>query len=41
MSSRKEEEKPRASWAIWLPTIVVTVGIAVWFFLFVTLDFGG
>jgi hypothetical protein len=42
MSSRNdEEEKPRINWAIWLPTIVVTLGVAVLFFLFVILDFGG
>ena len=44
MSSRNddEEEKPRRiNWAIWLPTIVVTLGVAVWFFLFVILDLGG
>ena len=43
MSSRNEEEEKsrRMNWAIWLPIIVVTIGMAVWFFLFVILDFGG
>jgi len=42
MSSRNDEEEARRiNWPIWLPTIVVTIGIAVWFFLFVILDFGG
>ena len=43
MSSRDDEEEKsrRINWAIWLPIIVVTIGIAVWFFLFVMLDFGG
>jgi len=44
MTSRNEEEKEEArriNWAIWFPIIVVTIGIAVWFFLFVILDFGG
>jgi len=43
MSSRNDEEEKarRINWAIWLPTIVVTIGVAIWFFLFVILDFGG
>jgi hypothetical protein len=43
MTSRNEEkeEARRINWAIWLPTVVVAIGIAVWFFLFVILDFGG
>jgi heme/copper-type cytochrome/quinol oxidase subunit 2 len=42
MSSRNEEEKSRRiNWAIWFPIVVVTLGVAVWFFLFVILDFGG
>jgi len=43
MSSRNDEEEKarRINWAIWLPTIVVTLGVAIWFFLFVILDFGG
>ena len=43
MGSRNdEEEKPRRiNWAIWLPIIVVTLGAAIWFFLFIILDFGG
>jgi hypothetical protein len=31
----------RMNWAIWLPTIVAIIGFAIWFFLFVILDFGG
>jgi len=43
MRSRNEEEEKarRINWAIWFPIIVVIIGIAVWFFLFVILDFGG
>jgi len=45
MSSRnddEEEEKPREiNWAIWLPIVVITIGAAIWFFLFVILDLGG
>jgi hypothetical protein len=44
MSSRNDEEEEKArriNWAIWLPTIVATIGFAIWFFLFVILDFEG
>ncbi len=43
MSSRNDEDEKskKISWAIWLPIIVVTIGIAIWFFLFIILDFGG
>ena len=45
MSSRnddEEKEKPRRiNWAIWFPTIIATIGVAIWFFLFVILDLGG
>jgi len=44
MSSRNDDEEEKArriNWAIWLPTIVAIVGSAIWFFLFVILDFGG
>jgi len=42
MNSRNdEEEKSRGIfWAIWFPIIVVTLGAAIWFFLFIILDFG-
>ena len=44
MSSRnaEEEEKPRRiNWAIWLPAIIATIGVAIKFFVFVILDLGG
>jgi hypothetical protein len=44
MSSRNDEEKEkprRINWAIWLPTSIATIGVAIWFFLFVILDLGG
>jgi len=37
----KKKKTRRMNWAIWLPVMVATIGIAVWFFLFVILDFGG
>jgi hypothetical protein len=40
MTLKDEEEPRRTSWAIWLPVIVVTIGVAIWFLLFVISDFG-
>ena len=42
MNSRNDEEEKsrRVNWVIWLPIIVVTLGAAIWFFLFIILDFG-
>jgi len=43
MSSRndEEEEKPRRiNWAIWLPTIIATIGVAICFFPFCNTRFG-
>ncbi len=42
MSSGNDEEEKlrRINWAIWLPIVVITTGVAIWFFLFVILDFG-
>jgi hypothetical protein len=42
MKKKNEEEKQRRiNWAIWLPILVAIIGAAIWFFLFVILDFGG
>lgn len=37
----EEEKQRRINWAIWLPILVAIIGAAIWFFLFVILDFGG